>query len=143
MQLDLLATLGDARRVSQAEQLLQAHGEDRRVFTVVEADTGARRHSQVRGRPFVQALGQRPGQQITQDRRQVQGGEMAQPGHFAQIRLQPVFQAGKQRLIAQVGPLAVAVFFQVELAQQRYSRLPLAQLWRPVQQVQAFAPHQA
>ncbi|MNI68610.1 hypothetical protein D3C73_1243170 [compost metagenome] len=51
---------------------------------------------------------------------------MAQAGDFAQIRLQPVFQAGKQRLIAQVGPLAVAVFFQVKLAQQRYSRLPLA-----------------
>ncbi|MNO74166.1 hypothetical protein D3C76_651580 [compost metagenome] len=68
---------------------------------------------------------------------------MAQARDLAQVGLQPIFQAGQQRFVAQIRPLALPVLLQVQLAQQGHPRLPLAQLWRPGQQVQAFAPYQA
>ncbi|MNO55021.1 hypothetical protein D3C76_455040 [compost metagenome] len=142
MQLDLLAAIGDAWSVGQAEQLLQAHREDRRVFAVIKADVRAGRYRQVRGGLLLQTLRQRPGQQVAQHRRQVQCGEMAEARHLAQVGLQPVFQAGEQGLVSQVGPFAVAVLGQVQLTQQGHARLPLPQLGGPGQQVQAFAPDQ-
>ena len=75
---------GDARRGGQTEQLLQAHGEHRRVFRVVDGDARAGRHAQRARRQLVEALRQRPGQQRLQDRRQVEIGEVAEAVDLAQ-----------------------------------------------------------
>ncbi|MNP12164.1 hypothetical protein D3C76_1043850 [compost metagenome] len=131
MQQDLLTPLGDTRGFGQAEQLLQAHGEDRWRFAVVQADVRPRRHAQVHRRPFIQTLRQRPGQQIAQHRRQVELGKMAQAGNLAQVGLQPIRQACQQSLVAQVRPFACTVGCQIKLAQQGNPRLPLTQLGRP------------
>ena len=85
-------------------------------------------------RPFVEALRQRPGQQVAQDRGEVEVGEVAEAGDLAQVGLQPVRQGCQQGLVAEVRPFAGAALGQVELPQQGNPRLPLAQLRGPRQQ---------
>jgi len=89
---------------------------------------------------FVQALGQRPGQQVVQVAGNIQIGEMTEARDLAQVRHQPVLQAGEQGAVADVGPFAGVA--GVQLAQQHHTGLPLAQFRRPGQQLQAFAPNQ-
>ena len=115
MQLHLLTALGNTRSIGKAEEFLQTHGENRWVFTVVQANVRAGGHRQMRRCPFVQALGQWPRQQIAQDRGQIQGGEMAQPRDLAQVWLQPVFQGRQQRFVPQVRPFALPLFVQIKL----------------------------
>ena len=67
MQLDALTATGDARSVGEAEQLLEAHRENRHLVAVVEADARAGGHFQRTRRQLVEALRQRPGQQAMED----------------------------------------------------------------------------
>ncbi|MNN39466.1 hypothetical protein D3C81_1535050 [compost metagenome] len=76
------------------------------------------------------------------DARQVEIGEVTEPGNLAQIRHQPVLQTLEQRRVTDIRPLALALGGEVQLTQQGNPRLPLTQLRGPRQQLQAFAPHQ-
>ncbi len=68
---------------------------------------------------------------------------MGQAADAIQIGQQPDFQAGQQGGVAHVRPVARRLLLQIQLAQQRHPRLPLAQLRRPGQQLQPLAPHQS
>ncbi|MDF5811183.1 hypothetical protein P4118_06130 [Pseudomonas aeruginosa] len=68
---------------------------------------------------------------------------MSQAGDLAEIGRQPFLQPFQQRGVADVRPLALALVFQVQPAQQADARLPLAQFRGPGQQLQALAPDQA
>ena len=67
---------------------------------------------------------------------------MAEAADLAQVRRQPLLQAGQQRRVGHLRPVAGAALRQVQAAQQQHARLPLAQLRRPGQQLQALAAHQ-
>ncbi len=68
---------------------------------------------------------------------------MAEAADLAQSGLLPVFQAGQQGRVREVWPFALNLVGQVQPAQQRQPRLPLAQFRIPRQQLQPLEPHQA
>ncbi|MNQ21700.1 hypothetical protein D3C85_348280 [compost metagenome] len=66
-------------------------------------------------RLFIEALWQWPWQQVMDDARQVQVGEVTEPRDFAQIRHQPVFEAFKQCGVADIRPFTLVLTAEVQL----------------------------
>ena len=128
------AAVGDARRVGQAEQLLQLHREHRGLAVrVLDAALHAGRHGDAHGRELVDALAQRPVHARLQRVRQVVLAQRLQPCLADERGLQPVVERGHQRVVRQVGQAEI----RHPLAQAAHALAPLLQRLGPRQRFQA------
>ena len=132
------ATIGHARRIGQAEQLLQLHRQHRRLAVrVFDAALHARGHGDPRRRQRVDALAQRPVEAGFQRVRQVVFAQRIQAGLAGEGGLQPVIQRRHQRVVGQVRQAEVGH----PVAQAAHAFAPLPQRFGPRQGVQAQVAH--
>ena len=132
------ATIGHARRIGQAEQLLQLHRQHGWLAVrVFDAALHARRHGDPRRRERVDTLALRPVEARLQRVRQLVFAQRIQAGLAGEGGLQPVIERRHQRVVGQVRQAEV----RHPVAQAAHAFAPLPQRFGPRQRVQAQVAH--
>ena len=137
------ATLGDARRLREAEQFLQLHRQHRRcgfavvVERVADVALHARRHRDARGREPVDALAQVPVDAGFQRFGQCVRRQRIQPGLAGERGLQPRIERCEQGFVGQVGQAE----FRHPCAQAARAHAPLRQRLAPRQRAKPEFAH--
>ncbi len=137
MHRDRHAPVGEAGRLGQPKDLLEAHGQDGRGrIAVVERAGRAAGDDEVRRREAVERGALGPLDPVEQGRRKVEAGEVGGRLHPGEVGAEPVVEGIEQRGVGEVGPGVAEV-----VAEEADARLGAPRRLRPRQQASFALPN--